>query len=632
MSPRMPFSGRWRIGPLRQPPRSFPSLARAATLSSTLLAALLLSACGPEAPGASGPNAARASNAAGDGPTFRVELPAATIEGMAELGMEVPVKGRLYVIIDRLTDAEAAADGAELPEPRRRVGVTGVPFWGMEIRDMGAGAEILLTPGTEGVRGYPLPDFHDLPEGEYRVQALLSSWTTYHRADGHVLEMHRETGEGQNPWISPGNAHSQVVTVRLGSGGASGGRAGAGEGIHLVLDQVIPPMQPLRDGEVLELGNPRDTEHVRFVKIRSELLSDFWGRDMYIGANVLLPAGYDDEGDVRYPVLYHLGHFPGDRPPFGFVPGEEGSGRTAGFADFWMSGAAPGMFVVTIRDANPYYDTSYSVNSPNVGPYGDAITQELIPYLEEEFRMLAQPWSRVLAGGSTGGWEALALQIFHPEYFGGTWSWCPDSVDFHAYQIVNIYEDENAYELDRGWITVERPNNRRPDGNIQFTMRQEGHFELAVGDRSRSGGQWAIWEAVHGPVGEDGYPRPIWDHETGVIDRETAEYWREHFDLHHHLRENWSRLGPHLQGKIHIATGDMDSYYLELGVYRLEEFLDSATNPPALARVEYGRRQPHCWLGESPNRPGEEINYREFVEEVAAYLERRAPAGALPWE
>ena len=578
----------------------------------SLLSMLALASCAGEPADETGRNS---------GPSFRVTLAPEAFAEMEAMGMETPLLGRLYVVIDRVEDAEAA----DLPEPRRRVGAAGVPFWGMDIRGLEGGDALVLTPGAGAVRGYPLANLDDLPEGEYRVQALLSSWTTYHRADGHVLEMHRETGEGQNPWISPGNVHSQVVTVRLGAGGGAQAR---GDEVALTLDQVIPPMQPLREGEVLELGNPRDTDEVRYVKIRSDLLSEFWGRDTYIGANVLLPAGYDAAGDARYPTLFHLGHFPGDRPPFGFVPGDEGSGRTAGFADFWLSGDAPGMFVVTIRDANPYYDTSYSVNSPNVGPYGDAITQELIPYLEEEFRMMAEPWSRVLAGGSTGGWEALALQFFNPTTFGGTWAWCPDSVDFHAYQIVNIYEDENAYERDRGWITVERPNNRRPDGNIQFTMRQEGHFELAVADRSRSGGQWAIWEAVHGPVGADGYPRPIWDHETGVIDRETAEYWREHFDLHHHLRQNWSRIGPDLAGKIHIATGDMDSYYLELAVYRMEEFLDSATNPPAQARVEYGRRQPHCWLGESPNRPGEEINYQEFVEEVAAYLARRAPAGA----
>jgi hypothetical protein len=602
---------------MRPAPAGTPPLA-------VLLAAGILAApgCHPAlAGGVDADPADPAAQAQAAHTAFHVHVPASTLDEMAALGMELPVKGRLYLVVDRVADPAPAGEEspAERPEPRRLVRVTGVPFWGMDVRDVEPGSRLTLAPGGDGVRGYPLPDLSGLAPGEYRVQALLSAWTTYHRADGHVLELHRETGEGQNVWISPGNAHSEVHVVRLGPGGEAE--------VSLSLDRVIPPIQPLREGDVLELGNPRDREQVRFVKIRSELLSEFWGRDMYLGANVLLPRGYDEDPGLRYPVLFHLGHFPGDRTPFGFEPGEPGQGRTAGFSDFWMSPRAPGMFIVTIRDANPYYDTSYSVNSANVGPYGDAITRELIPYLEETFRMVGQPWARLLAGGSTGGWEALALQIFHPRFFGGAWSWCPDAVDFHAYQIVNIYEDDNAYELDQGWIRVERPSNRRADGNIQFTMRQEGHFELAVADRSRSGGQWAIWEAVHGPVDEDGYPRPIWDHETGAIDRTTAGYWRQHFDLHHHLRENWPRLGPDLRGKLHIATGDMDSYYLELAVYRLEEFLDTVTDPPADARVEYGRRQPHCWIGESPNRPGEEINYVEFIQEVSGYLAERAPSG-----
>jgi hypothetical protein len=576
-----------------------------------LCAAITMAACRPGIAAEPGP--------AAGGAAFRVHAPASTIHEMAALGMELPVKGRLYVVVDRVPEAGAVGGdpAQEPPEPRRQVSVTGVPFWGMDVRGVEPGSELRLVPGGPGVRGYPLPDLSRLPPGEYRVQALLSSWTTYHRSDGHVLELHRETGEGQNIWISPGNAHSPVQVVRLGPGGPAE--------VSLSLDHVIPPLQPLREGEVLELGNPRDRHQTRFVKIRSELLSEFWGRDTYLGANVLLPRGYDTDTHLRYPVLFHLGHFPGDRVPFGFEPGAPGSGRSAGFSEFWMSLEAPGMLIVTIRDANPIYDTSYSVNSANVGPYGDAITTELIPYLERTFRMVGEPWGRLLAGGSTGGWEALALQIFHPTFFGGAWAWCPDSVDFHAFQIVDIYRDPNAYERDRGWIRVERPSNRLPDGNIQFTMRQEGHFELAVADRSRSGGQWAIWEAVHGPVGGDGYPRPIWDHETGVIDRATADHWREHFDLHHRLRRDWPRLGPDLRGKIHIATGDMDSYYLELAVYRLEDFLRSVTDPPADAHIEYGRRQPHCWTGESPRRPGQEKNYVEFVQELADYLARRAP-------
>ncbi|MEM4959595.1 MAG: alpha/beta hydrolase-fold protein [Nanopusillaceae archaeon] len=234
---------------------------------------------------------------------------------------------------------------------------------------------------------------------------------------------------------------------------------------------------------------------------------------MYIGANILLPKGYDEHSDVYYPVIYLQGHFPGRRAPFGFV---EGRGD---FYNFWVSEGAPRMIVVTIRDANPYYDTSYTVNSANLGPYGDAIVYELIPYIEENFRIIREPWARILAGGSTGGWEALARQIWYPDFFGGCWAWCPDPVDFHYYQLVNIYEDENAYYIDHGWGKAERPSARKADGNVLFTIKQEVYWEQAIGLRDRSGGQWAIWEAVFSPVAEDGYPKPIWDPDTGVIDR-----------------------------------------------------------------------------------------------------------------
>lgn len=283
------------------------------------------------------------------------------------------------------------------------------------------------------------------------------------------------------------------------------------------------------------------------------------------------------------------------------------------------------MVVVTFRDANPYYDTSYSVDSANVGPYGTALTEELIPHLERRFRIRSEPWARALAGGSTGGWEALALQVFHPAMFGATWAWCPDPVDFRYYQIVDLHSDDNAYYREHAWTRVERPNARRPDGNVVSTIRQENRYELAVGTRGRSAGQWAIWEATFGPVGEDGYPRRIWDPLTGAIDRDVAAHWKERFDLNRILQRDWPTLGPRVRGEIHVAVGDMDTYYLEEAVYLLEEFLSSVEDPPAEASFEYGRRQPHCWIGASPDRPGREMSHAEFVRIAADELTRSAP-------
>jgi len=354
---------------------------------------------------------------------------------------------------------------------------------------------------------------------------------------------------------------------------------------------------------------------VKFVKIKSELLSAFWGTDMYIGANVLLPNGYD--GSKQYPVLYYQGHWPAGNAPLNY--GRTGRPAYEEFNAFWDSGA-PKMIVVTFRDANIFYDTGYSVNSANLGPWGDAIVTELIPYLESQFAILPQPWARALAGGSTGGWEALAMQVFYPDFFGGTWPMCPDAVDFNYHQIVNIYEDENAYYIDQGWYRVERPSCRKVDGNIQWTVRDECLWEAAVGgvEHPISLGQWAIWEAVYGPKGEDGYPKRVWDPLTGVIDHEVAAYWKENFDLSAILQSKWAQIGPSLVGKIHVRGGDMDSYYLNLAQYKLGDWLETTTEP---YYEGYSLTFPR--MGHTGN-----ITNKELLNEIAQHMIKYGPAEA----
>jgi hypothetical protein len=244
--------------------------------------------------------------------------------------------------------------------------------------------------------------------------------------------------------------------------------------------------------------------------------------------------------------------------------------------------------------------------------------QELIKAVEERFRVIREPWARKLSGGSTGGWEALALQIFHPEFFGGVWASCPDPVDFRYHQIVNIYDDDNAYFVDRGWTKVERPNARTPDGNITSMMKDENWFELVQGDKSRSGGQWDIWEAAFGPVGADGYPQRIWDKKTGTIDKTVTAYWKEHSDLRAILERDWPTLGPALAGKLHIYVGDEDTFYLNDAVGLMEKFLESTKTPYYGGSVTYQRGAPHCW---GPRD-------RELFDLMTKDIERNAPPGA----
>lgn len=223
------------------------------------------------------------------------------------------------------------------------------------------------------------------------------------------------------------------------------------------------------------------------------------------------------------------------------------------------------------------------------------MVQELIPELERRFRAIGTPETRVLTGGSTGGWISVGMQVLYPDFFGGCWSFFPDQLDFRNYQIVDILKDDNAYFIEHEWSRVARPGNRRTDGNIVYTMEQENLYEEVIGTRSRSGGQWAIWNAVFAPIAEDGYPQPIWDPLTGKIDHDVAQWARDHYDMRHILERDWASLGPKLVGKLHLYVGRMDNYYLEGGVYRMEEFLKNTKAPHYGGEIEYGPRGGHGW-------------------------------------
>jgi len=551
---------------------------------------------------------------------FEVSLSQSAAEQIADLGLEVPIVGRAFAIVSR--DHER--------EPRLSTGVTGVPLWGVDVRDFQAGSSVLIADGGESVRGYPLSTTSALPPGEYSVQAFLNVYTTFNRPDGHTIEAHLNSGAHQSPFRSPGNAYSAVVRVEIDRNRETT--------IELVLDSVIQPTRPLREGETLQQGNYEDTEWVKYVKIRSDQVSEFWGRDMYIGANVLLPDGYDENPNVRYPVLYLQGHSSGLTPvPWSparwFYEGHTVTNpgvanQLDGFYEAWTTGTLPKFIIVTFRDANPYYDTSYSINSANIGPYGDAIIEELIPYLEQHFRIISEPWARVLAGRSTGGWEAAALMISYPDFFAGSWPWAPDPIDFRKNMQINIYEDENAYFNQLEWIQTGRPAQREIDGLVNYMVQDEYRYEHTVADKDRSGGQWAVWQAVYSSVGPDGYPTPLWDPETGIIDKEVADYWRENYDLSHILQRDWATLGPKLRGKLHFAVGTMDNYYLNEAVYLVQSFLDSVTNPTSGATFQYGFRGRHSWIGHSPVDPDRQMTYAEFITVISEYITRHAPAGS----
>ena len=491
-----------------------------------------------------------------------------------------------------------------------------------------------LAPGHEAsigadVLGYPVDSLSDLPAGDYIAQALLHRYETFHRADGHTVKLPMDRGEGQQWNKAPGNLYSTPRQVTI--------DPAAGRVVEIVLDAVIPPIE-----------DPPTTKYVKHERIQSELLTEFWGRPMHIGAHVLLPEGFDEHPKARYPLIINHDHFSHDFGGFREEPPDPdlepeyserfdwpGYNRTVQehahqFYKEWTGPDFPRMIIVEVQHPNPFYDDSYAVNSANLGPYGDAIIHELIPHIEKKYRGIGEGWARFTYGGSTGGWEALAVQVLYPDESNGCFAACPDPIDFRAYTVVNIYEDENAYFLDSQWKETPRPAQRDFLGHVSTTLEETNRRELVLGTMSRSGQQWDIWEAVYSPVGPDGYPKRIWDKRTGEIDREVAAHWRENYDLSHILRRDWATLGPKLEGKIHIYCGDMDNYYLNNAVYLTEEFLESTKDPHYGGEIDYGDRAEHCWNGDQtrPNATSRLRYNQMYVPKILERIRKAAPPGA----
>jgi len=490
-------------------------------------------------------------------------------------------------------------------------------------------------PGTSQLMdvqliGYPIERLKDVPAGDYYVQVLLHKYETFHLKTGQTVKLPMDRGEGQHWNIAPGNIYSVPVKIHFDPAATSE--------IAINITQKIPPIKP-----------PEDTKYIKHIRVQSKLLTEFWGRPMYIGANILLPAGFDEHPNVKYPVAIFHGHFPPDFDGFStekpdtasMKPDTSARFRITGYNkivsqeayDFykqWTGPDFPRVLAIEIQHANPYYDDSYAVNSANLGPYGDAITYELIPEIEKQFRGIGKGWARFVYGGSTGGWESLAVQVFYPNEYNGCYAACPDPVDFHHYTTFDIYNDKNAYYPESDFKKTPRPGVRDYLGNITATIKELNQQELAEGSRSRSGEQFDIWEAVFSPMDADGYPKRIFDKYTGAIDTSVAHYWRDHFDLTYIIKRDWPKIGNSLKGKIHIYVGEADTYYLNDAVYDAEDVLKKLDNPNCNCVVDYGARAEHCWNGDhtQPNYISRLRYHQMFIKKWAEEVKTRAPEGA----
>ena len=520
-----------------------------------------------------------------------------------------PLDGRVYVVISTKPD----------PEPRTQIleeEAQSQQIFGADVDALAPGQNAVI---ADDALGYPTANFHDLPAGDYWVQGVLNKYTTFHRSDGHIVKLPMDEGEGQHWNTKPGNFYSIPERVHMDPASRNT--------IQIHLTNVVPP-----------IDSPKDTEWVKHIKIQSQALTKFWGHPMYLGAIVVLPEGWASHPNAHYPLLVNHGHFPHDFNGFRTTapdPALTGYALERAQAQYkfyqdWTTGKLPHMLLLLVQHANPYYDDSYAVDSANVGPYGEAINRELIPQIEKQFRGIGQGWARAIYGGSTGGWETLATQIFYPDDYNGAWGACPDPVDFRAYQSVNIYEDQNAYWTIGPFGRIAQPEMRTPPGLILATTEGTNRWELVLGTHGRSGEQWDIWQAVFSPAGPDGYPAEIWNQRTGVINHEVAAYWREHYDLTAILERDWKTLGPKLEGKLHVMVGTADTFFLDHAVHLMQAFLESTANPHYVPDFDYGVDQPHCYTGPpgSTTREGGLTFTQRVLKSSEAWMLKTAPKGA----
>ncbi len=458
--------------------------------------------------------------------------------------LPAPTGGRVIV----------AVGTADQGEPRLRVGALApnpLPIFAEDIVDFGQ-AQVWVDDRSAA---FPYRSLGALPSGTYRAQAIL------------------DVSRDLRSVNAAGNYYSQPQRFTVTDDG--------GSVVRLELSEQIAPA-----------GTPAETAYLRFLEIPSRRLSDFHGRPIRLRAGVVLPRGYDTEPARRYPVRVHVGGYGARYTDVARLmrPG-------TAFRAAWLRDDTPRMLLVHLDGAGPNGDP-YQVNSDNNGPYGDAVVHELLPLLESRFRGRGTGEARVIDGESTGGWVALALQLFYPDAFNGAWSYCPDAVDFRQLQVIDIYDDKNVYVDANG---EERPAARTPRGVVRFTMRHELGLENALGSTSswtRSGRQWGAWNAAFGPKGENGYPIPLFDPLSGEIDRTVAEHWAS-YDLSRHLAGRWSELAPALEGKLRIWIGESDDYFLNNAVHLLDDFL-GAQEPSLDVRIEYGVGRGHCWVGATP--------------------------------
>ena len=425
------------------------------------------------------------------------------------------IDGRLYIMLTK----------GKVPPIGGPNWMRAEPFFALDVEDWNADIPLVLDDNADA----------------------MAPMSTLEEATWKAVAVFRKDND-QSRLAVPGGLYGEAVTFE-----GSGTDAGT---VTMTANTLVPD----RDW--------KPHKNLRLDETPSELLSDFYGREVEHGSCVIVPDNYDPDREEPYPVMYWIGGFGSDH--YG--------GR---YMKMLFTGSDyDDQICRVILNAQAHTGHHTFTDSANNGPRMTALLTEYIPYLEEKYNLGGSEEKRYLAGHSSGGWTAMWLQIKNPDLFGGAWPLAPDPLDFHFFQTADLYADgANMYVDSEG---SDRPIARMGPKPMLFAK----DF-IAMDDVIKDGGQIGSFEAVFSPKGEDGRPVKMFDRETGIVDPQVVAYWKQ-YDIRKYLEDNWETLSPKLEGKINIIAGGLDTFYLEDAVIALQAFFEEKEFDAMIRVVENG--------------------------------------------
>ena len=460
----------------------------------------------------------------------------ATINFDKEIQSNCQTSGRLYIFLCPNDYGEPYTQ--QFPNPGGRNHIFAKNYTDI---DLNKGIKVAFDDSWQGTPDW---NFSDVAAGQYYIQALWDQDSNESRIE------------------APGNLFSTKEEIIINSA----------IDVNLSISNIIPQRKIITH------------ELAKEVKMKSKVLSKWWNKDVFLKASILLPFNYDSA--KAYPIRYNVAGYGGRYTRINRVLGQEQ------FESWWNSDTSPQIITVFLDGEGPFGD-SYQMDSENSGPYGQALIEEFIPYIEKLYRGSNSPDRRFVDGCSTGGWVSLGLQLYYPDTFNGAFSYSPDAVEFENYQLINIYRDENAFVNEFG---IPRMVMRNTDGEPMLMLKDFIQYENVLGTSDtylNSGGQFSAHTALYSSKGENNLPAPMFDPVTGKIDHEVSTTW-EKYDFKKYTESNWKTLGPKIEGKIHIWMGDMDHFYLNQATREFSSYLDSTLKPKSDADIQFLPTQGHC--------------------------------------